>query len=245
MTAHGFESLGETLKRLGISLPTGGSVAVEDEPVGCSRCRDAGWLSRNGTPVECPCGLVAQRRLDIVWARSQVPLMMREWTLASYVERSGRAELVAEIRRVWDETDRWLLLTGPVGVGKSGIAASLLNEHLAAGQGGMYVVAPTLLERIRSTYDAEEKVSEATVMSGLVQTPLLVLDDLGKGKLTEWGQEKLYTLISERYHARRRTIVTSNYGLSDGALEAHLWEATFDRLRGASESFEIDGESLR
>lgn len=247
MTAHGFESLGDALKRMGIKLPVG-TAAVEDEPapvVGCSRCKDAGWLSRQGVAVECPCGLVAFRRTERVFAQSAVPLSMRCWTLQSFADRSGRHALAADIRNVWDTTDRWLLLTGPVGVGKTGIAVSLLNEHLARGDGGLYVVAPTLLERIRSTYDADEKVSESTVMTALTQTPLLLIDDLGKVKLTEWGQEKLYTLISERYGARRRTIVTSNYGLADGRLEAHLWDATFDRLRGASELFEIDGASLR
>lgn len=249
MASHGFESLGDALKRIGVTLPDPlDALFDEQEPapvVGCSGCRDVGWVSRRGVAVECPCGLVSQRRTERVFAMSQVPLMMRCWTLQSFADRAQQHQLAADIRAAWDTTDRWLLLTGPVGVGKTGIAVSLLNEHLARGDGGLYVVAPTLLERIRSTYDADEKISESTVMSALTQTPLLLLDDLGKVKLTEWGQEKLYTLISERYGAQRRTIVTSNFGVADGTLEAHLWPATFDRLRGASELFEITGDSLR
>lgn len=248
MASHGFESLGDALKRLGVAIPDPIDRLFEEDDaptVGCSRCRDVGWLSRRGNAVECPCGLVQQRRTERVFAHSQVPESMRCWTMQSFADRSGKHQLVADIRAAWDTTDRWLLLTGPVGVGKTGIAVSLLNEHLASGEGGLYMVAPTLLERIRSTYDADEKVSESAVMSALIQTPLLLLDDLGKVKLTEWGQEKLYTLISERYGARRRTIVTSNYRIDDGTLEAHLQAATFDRLRGASDLFEINGKSLR
>ena len=247
MADHGFETLGATLKRLGVVLTDDPIPDSPEQLPGCSKCRDAGWLSRDGRAVECPCGLVAQRRTSMIWASSQVPESMRGYSLGSFVERSGKPELADAVRAAWDGGERWLLLTGPVGVGKTGIAVSLLNEHLASGAGGLYVVTPTMLSRIRSTYggDADDAATEATVMSSLIQTPLLLLDDLGKVRLTDWGQEKLFTILNERYIEHRRTIVTSNLGASDGELERHVWPATFDRLIGLSDVFEIDGRSLR
>jgi DNA replication protein DnaC len=248
-----FKSLGESLRELGFEIPTTFDAPPTDpnEPtVNCRRCRDIGYVSKrtdrwHSDVVECPCGLVLQRRVDKLFRSSPLSDEMRTWTLESYADISGRHRLVAAIRTMWDATNRWMLLTGPVGVGKSGIAVSLLNERLARHEGGLFVVAPALLQRIRATYGDDEDGNESAVMDALIQTPLLVLDDVGKVKLTEWGQEKLYTLISERFSAKRRTIVTSNYSTTDGSLEGHLWPATFDRLRGASDLIEMSGDSLR
>lgn len=248
MTDHGFENLGDTIRRLGITLPTGPLAPDEAEPVpGCSRCLDVGWLSRRGVAVECPCGLILQRRTERVFSMAQVPPRMQDWSLDSFAALSGKRQLVADVRAVWEETDRWPVLTGPVGVGKTGVAVSLLNEHLAAGLGGLYIVTPTLLGHIRSTYDdaADTAITEATVLTGLVQTPLLVLDDVGVARLTEWGREKLYTVINERFIANRRTIVTTNLDPANGDLSAYLGAPAFDRLRGQAEIFRLTGESLR
>lgn len=250
---NSIKSLGEYIKELNIPELLSFDPAPmdpDDDQFGCHRCRDSGYLARregrwHTELVECGCGLVLQRRVDRLFRSSPLSPEMRYWTLDSWAIRSRKQPTAERIRAMWDSTNRWLLLTGPVGVGKSGIAVSLLNERLARHQGGLFVVAPALLQRIRATYGDDEDGSESAVMDALIQTPLLVLDDVGKVKLTEWGQEKLYTLVSERFSAKRRTIVTSNYGVSDGALEDHLWPATFDRLRGASELFEINGSSLR
>ena len=247
------KSLGGYLKELNIPELLSFDPAPadpKDERFGCRRCRDAGYLARregrwHTELVECGCGLVLQRRVDRLFKSSALSPEMRDWTLESWADCSGKQRQALNIRQSWDTTNRWLLLTGPVGVGKTGIAVSLLNERLARHEGGLFVVAPALLQRIRATYGGDEDGNESAVMDALIQTPLLVLDDVGKVKLTEWGQEKLYTLISERCGAKRRTIVTSNYGVTDGALAEHLWPATFDRLRGASELFEMSGESLR
>ena len=58
---------------------------------------------------------------------------MRGYSLASFVLRSGKQQLVDDVRAVWAESDRWLLLTGSVGLGKTGLAVSLLLEAMHAG----------------------------------------------------------------------------------------------------------------
>lgn len=262
MPDHGFESLGAILGKRRVKNLIGGDALDETgyvEPIVCPRCRDHGYLRRDvpardpdfGRPVECPCGLVGRRRQERIWAMSQVPATMRHFTLASFLEHpknAGKAQLVADIREVWTATDRWPLLVGPVGLGKTGLAISLLMEEINAGRGGLYLVTPTFLARIRATYTGvnDGEVDEMDVLASVIETPLLVLDDLGKVALSEWGQEKLFTLVNERYAAGRRTIVTSNLDVEgEHTLEGHLWPATWDRLRGMSEVFRLTGESLR
>lgn len=260
MTEHGFMALGDVLRKLGVSLAPAEAADFDPEPVaGCARCRDAGWVSRDGQTVPCPCGLIQQRRMARIWASSQVPETMRGYTLDSFLlhpRNRHRAQLVADIRGVWRDSDRWLLFVGSVGLGKTGLGVSLLLEHVRAGSGGLYVVTPSYLSRIRSTYTRvrDGEVDEMDVLASVIEAPLLMLDDLGKVALSEWGQEKLFTLVNERYLAGRRTIVTSNLDMHDDettckdgcrCLEAHLWPATWDRLRGSSEVFRLTGESLR
>lgn len=267
MPDHGFESLGDILGKLGVKNLIGGDATDETgyvEPIVCPRCRDHGYLRRDvpshdpdfGRPVECSCGLIARRRYERIWAMSQVPASMRHFTLDSFAEASGKHELAADVRAAWDTTDRWLLFVGPVGLGKTGLAIALLLETIEAGIGGLYVVTPTFLSRIRATYTrtSDGEVDELDVLASVIEAPLLVLDDLGKVSLSEWGQEKLFTVVNERYLARRRTIVTSNLDVHDPetickdrctCLEAHLWEATWDRIRGQADVFRLTGESLR
>lgn len=234
-----------------------GPVPVDDPPpVECPRCHDQGYVRRDvpagagdfGRCVECPCGIVQTRRMRRIWASSQIPPSMRGYSLASFVLHAGKQQLVDDVRESWASGDRWLLLCGAVGLGKTGIAVSLLLEAMHAGAEGLYVVMPSFLSRIRATYTRtkeDDSIDETDVLASVIQTPLLVLDDLGKVTLTEWGQEKLFTVVNERYIAGRRTIVTSNLDTEDGSLEAHLWPATWDRIRGMSDVFRLTGESLR
>lgn len=257
MTIHGFESLGDVLKKLGVALPAATTVPEPDPSPTCLKCRDAGYVSQDGRAVECfACGIVQTRRMARIWSSSAIPETMRGYTLESFAERSGKHELAADIRAVWADSARWLLLVGHVGLGKTGLAIALLNEHLRAGAAGLYVVTPTFLSRIRATYTRtnDGEVDEMDVLASVTEAPLLVLDDLGKVALSGWGQEKVFTIINERYLHGRRTILTSNLDMHDTetvckdscrCLEGHLDPATWDRIRGMSEVFRLTGESLR
>lgn len=259
---HGFMSIGHILHNIDLRAAfdrlraaTAESDAAEAEPEAacCERCRGSGLLRRDvaathpdfGRPIECPCGLVAARRRLRIWDAAQIPPKFRPYTLTSYAEVSGRHALVAQLR-TWISGDRWLLLTGDVGVGKSGIAASLLTEWLRSGQAGLYVSMPMFFSRIRATYrDNGDPMDELDVLGAVVSVPLLVLDELGVVSLSDWGREKLYTLISERVASGRRTIVTSNLRVPDGSLEAHVGARIWDRIRGVADVVNITGESLR
>lgn len=261
MPEHGFQSIGHVLHNIDTTAMFARLTAATEEAATpesapdpeCSRCRDVGLLRRNvaanhpefGWPIECPCGLLAARRRLRIWEASQIPVAFQRFTLDSYAERSERYDTVAMLR-AWQGGNRWLVLVGDIGVGKSGIAASLLLDWMRSGQSGLYLVTPTFLSRLRATYrESGDAVDELTVLASVISVPLLVLDDVGTARLSEWGQEKLYTVINERAAAGRRTILTSNLLASDGALEAHIGPRTWDRIRGNADVLELKGESLR
>jgi DNA replication protein DnaC len=127
----------------------------------------------------------------------------------------------------------WLVLTGPVGSGKTHLAIALLNHwmdtrHLM----GRFVSVANLLLRVRSTYQSNAVETELAVVQEFGQTPLLVLDDLGAGYKTEsqHAESVLLGILDERYRWERRLIVTTN--LSESRLEQVLEPRTMSRLRG-------------
>lgn len=256
-----FESLGEVFRKSGFRAELerlAAAVAADPMPdadplPSCARCRGAGLLRRDvdsghpefGRPIECPCGLVAARRQLRIWEASQIPPKYQRYTLDGFAALTGKHALVEQLRR-WEQGERWLVLVGGVGVGKSGLAASLLVAWLRRGQSGLYVSAPLFFSRIRATYgSSSEGDDELAVLASLGEVGLLVLDDIGTVRLSEWGQEKLYTVLNDRFVLGRRTILTSNLLVEDRSLEAYLWPSTWDRIRGMSDVFTLTGESLR
>lgn len=103
---------------------------------------------------------------------------------------------------------------GPAGAGKTSIACILLAEMIRAGSAGMYVVVPDLMADLRTIYGAHDGRSSGTLIDPLIETPLLVLDDIGKEKPSEHAATVLFELLDGRYRRRARgrwTAIVSNY----------------------------------
>ena len=202
----------------------------------CPICRDAGYLRQDVpaghpdfgkiTPCECKRPALAAARLERFWKSSQAPPKYGDCTLESY---PGEPSVVDALRD-WLSTDRWLILSGEYGAGKTGITVALLRELHERGQSALFVNAPSMLRRVRATYrkDADPSESEGAVVDSLAEVDVLGIDDVGKERLTQWGSELVYDVVNRRYAAGRRTIVTTN--LDAAQLEVHVGQASFWRL---------------
>ena len=80
-----------------------------------------------------------------------------------------------------------------------------------AGARGLFYDTRDLLRVIRSTYDPSIRTTEIEVLRPVMQAELLVLDDLGAEKTSEWVDETMNLIVNTRYNERRLTIFTSNY----------------------------------
>ena len=121
-----------------------------------------------------------------------------------------------------------IFLTGSRGVGKTHLAAALMREAALAVKPVKYlegyrinlqklplfVSVPELLLEIRDTYNDGE-VSEKEVIDSYSWVDMLVLDDLGVEKPTEWALQTLYIILDRRYREDLRTIITSNLGIEE------------------------------
>ncbi len=107
--------------------------------------------------------------------------------------------------------ERGLLFMGSVGTGKTHLAVAALAE-LAASKGvrGLYVNAVQLVQDLQLSFDGGGTSREA-ILAPVTDTDVLVLDEIGAGRLTDWVRDLLYYVINARYMARRITIFTTNY----------------------------------
>jgi DNA replication protein DnaC len=192
------------------------AVASHDET--CPLCAGTRWkpIEDNGTAkvVRCDCWreTLARQRL----AAANVPKRYQHCTIANFTayneslsRAAGHARRLAEAFPV---VDRGLFLEGPPGVGKTHLAVAVLKQVVqTCGATGLFYDTRDLLRIIRSTYDPSIRTTEVEVLRPVMSADLLVLDDLGAEKTSEWVEETMNLIVNTRYNERRLTIFTSNY----------------------------------
>ena len=223
----------------------------------CPLCDDTGWrpVDEDGIRrvVRCDCwrDQVGHKRL----AEANVPKRYQHCTLGNftaYNESLGRA--VAQARRVaeaYPVVSSGLFLEGQPGVGKTHLAAAVLKQVVqTTGARGLFYDTRDLLRVIRSTYDPSIRTTELEVLRPVMHADLLVLDDLGAEKTSEWVEETMNLIVNTRYNERRLTIFTSNYAdipddTDPNALIFRIGHRMRSRLHEMCEFIVMDGADYR
>ena len=140
------------------------------------------------------------------------------------------------------EKGRGLWFDGPVGTGKTSLAILVAKAAKDAGRSYAVYPVPRLLAEIKRTFDRDASDSYLAVFRRLCTVDVLVLDDLGAEKQTEWVLEQLYSIINERWQDRRSIVVTTNIPDADPEGPARLLQASARDLREAAAR--ADGRDL-
>ena len=105
-----------------------------------------------------------------------------------------------------------LLFTGDNGVGKTHLAIAVLKElALQKGVSGQFWDFHELIREIKNSYNPETRTTELQVLEPVIETDLLVLDDLGAWRMTDWMNDTLFYILNSRYMAQRASIITTNF----------------------------------
>jgi DNA replication protein DnaC len=185
----------------------------------CQQCRGTGWrlVEEEGSQFVRRCQCADSVRKNRLLERADIPARYRHCRLASFeiwnqddptLVRARRA--VEEFVNLYPQVDKGLLLMGPVGTGKTHLAVAALQQLiLDKGVPGLFTDFTALVLEIQMTFDGQG--SKRDILGPLVDVELLVLDELGAGKATQWVMDLLYYLVNTRYLNGRHTIFTTNY----------------------------------
>ncbi|MEP7044564.1 MAG: ATP-binding protein [Dokdonella sp.] len=170
------------------------------------------------------------------WERSGLPHRFRDRTIENWKpvgkgQLGIRAAILAYVANLADayESGRGLLLLGPVGVGKTHLAAGVLNLAIAAGFSGQFVRVGDLFATMKRSFAKGQPDFDDLPLR---QANFVVLDDLGASRGSEWETAVLHDLLAHRYDERLPTIVTTNV-------------PEFDRFVGDRVADRFDENSLR
>lgn len=146
--------------------------------------------------------------------------------------------------------DRGLLLAGNCGVGKTHLAVSVLRGLVEKGIPCLFYEFGALLKEIQASYNPVSQTSELQVLAPVYETEVLVLDELGASKPTDWVRDTMMQIINTRYNNRKLTIFTTNYvdtrrQSSEETLEARIGVRLRSRLYEMCKTVIIDGEDFR
>jgi len=190
----------------------------------CPKCGGTGIIIVEGPTVsgakKCDCTLVGRAgRLE---ERSQIPPLYRHASFDSFVVPGpenpiARRELTSVllavksyVRDFPNEARPGLLLLGEPGTGKTHLAVAALRRIIEKGFEGLFCDYQNLLDRIRSGYDAASNSSDREAYRVALDAEVLLLDDLGAHRVTDWVEDTITSIITYRCNNRKPLIATTN-----------------------------------
>ena len=189
----------------------------------CPVCAGSGWKPVPGAPdggvTRCDCRLRARGSALIAAAR--IPRRYEHCELSNFTtdfpgaDRSIALAQISASRFVQEFNPRdgaGLLLVGGIGTGKTHLAVGILKELIAArGSACLFCDYRELLKQIQNSYNDSVQATELQVLRPVFEAEVLLLDELGAVKPSEWVWDTVSLILNTRYNDNRATIITTNF----------------------------------
>ncbi|WP_457600294.1 ATP-binding protein [Hydrogenivirga sp.] len=179
----------------------------------CPVCHGTGFVKRGSGVELCECRFSKEDINKLL----RIPERFWDAELENYESETPSENEAYKEAYVFASTfdpseGRGLTFVGPPGVGKTHLAVGVLKKiYRERGVKGLFFDTKDLIYKLKSLME-EGKTSRA--IKAILSRPLLVLDDLGSERLSEWQRELISYIISYRYNHLKSTIITTNFSLS-------------------------------
>ena len=198
--------------------------AKPPEAARCPLCSGTGWrlvaVEHNGRTVEqaARCECIRQRQGERLLEAARIPRRYRHCELSNF-EHEGPFRSLASAHMAAQRfvaefplESAGLLLTGPIGSGKTHLAVGIVKELIAQKNSAcLFYDYRELLKEIQNSYNASVQATEMDVLRPVFEAEVLVLDELGAAKPTEWVWDTVSHILNTRYNDKRTTLITTNY----------------------------------
>jgi DNA replication protein DnaC len=171
-----------------------------------------------------------------------------EWTLESFPWKRQPGVSQRQVRELAElefiRKAENIVLIGPTGVGKTGLASGLLLKALQNGQRGLFIRAQDLFDEM---YASLADRSSRKLINRLARVDILVVDEMGYLNLKPEQTNIFFKLMEERYR-RKATVITTNLDFEEWPNflgNKALVDALLSRLRHQCHTIRINGPSLR
>jgi DNA replication protein DnaC len=231
------------------------AVARAEESAACQYCFGTGMevvADKGARRCRCRTQNIQAKLLEA----ASIPRRYQECSLSNYQPAKGNgSQLLAltlshRLARVYPAVDRGLLFMGSVGVGKTHLSVAILRALIEKGISCLFYEFGALLKEIQNSYNPISHTSELKVLEPVFNTEVLVLDELGASKPTDWVRDTMMQIINARYNDKKLTIFTTNYldtrhQRSDETLEDRIGVRLRSRLFEMCKTVLIDGDDYR
>ena len=170
----------------------------------------------NGSRFAEPCSCKYEQKIQSLLRKAQIPPRYVTCSLENF--KPGPNFLA--LNKAYGFVERYplnaggigLLFTGPIGTGKTHLATAILQKlALEREVRSLFCDYRELLKQITNSYNKDVSATELSVLKPLFDAEVLLIDEIGAVKPTDWIWDTVALLLNTRYNDRRTTILTTNY----------------------------------